>query len=112
MKQYLNDDNINKIIELSKNDEDVELYEKIIKLQEEVGEVAAAFLALNLSYNASNSAKSNSIPELYKNLVEEIVDSTIVCMDLLNAFDGSKLITEEYIDELFSNKLKKWEFKQ
>ena len=64
---------------LSDGDTDVRLYQKIIKLSEEVGELSQEFLAYDISENRSKSASGSVI-----NVMEETCDVINVAMDILN----------------------------
>lgn len=89
---------------LSGYDKDVNLPYKLIKVQEEVGELAQAFLAHSKSKNTSKSALSENTR---LNILEESCDVINVVIDIINAFNFS----DEETKEMFSKKLKKWENK-
>ena len=75
------------------------LLASVLKLQEEVGEVAAAALATYGFQNRSASATPN--------IEEELVDVIIVACDLLHKLNA----TNEQIETLFNTKLDKWVMK-
>jgi len=93
-----------------------ELPTQVIKLQEEAGEVAAAYLAYAGTNNASGSALKEE--DLYSALLEEVIDVMIVCADIVNKmtidedehgvfYDG-----EAKLKKLVDRKLTKWGSKQ
>jgi NTP pyrophosphatase (non-canonical NTP hydrolase) len=86
---------------LSNADKDVPLYQKIIKLQEEIGEVAQEFLAFDGAKNASKSAKGDK-------LLEEVIDVLIVAKDIINAMADKSSTPVDEIVELCNTKLDKW----
>lgn len=86
---------------LSEADKAVDLPMKMIKLQEEVGELAQAFLAHNKSKNASKSAQSGNTR---LDILEECSDVLNVTIDILNAH----AFTDEEVKEMFDRKLQKW----
>lgn len=95
--------NVERIKKLSEGDKEVPLYHKMLKLSEESGEVAQAFLAFDGAKNASASAG-----DLERDLMEEICDVLNVAIDIANNID----MTEEEKENLFNRKLDKWENKQ
>ena len=86
---------------LSETDKVVDLPMKMIKLQEEVGELAQAFLAHNKSKNASKSAQSENTR---LDILEEACDVLNVTIDIINAY----AFTDEESKEMFDKKLRKW----
>jgi DNA-directed RNA polymerase subunit RPC12/RpoP/NTP pyrophosphatase (non-canonical NTP hydrolase) len=78
------------------------LYNKIIKLQEESGEVASEFLKMINAQNASKSANGS-----VESLFEEVVDVIIVAKDILynlNKMNPDKLNYKQVL----SKKIDKW----
>lgn len=100
---YIDEKRIDK---LSGNDE-VPLYQKIIKLSEEAGECSQAFLKYDKSVNVSASAKGTPL-----DVIEESCDCINVAMDIINSFVKIHPELEEPTRELFQAKLDKWERKQ
>jgi len=92
---------------LSIADKDVPLYQKIIKLQEESGELAQAFLKYDGAKNTSVSASGSAF-----DIIEETCDVINVAMDIMNAVTMDNDILEEAAVEMFQTKLDKWEKKQ
>jgi len=96
-----------RVHQLSLNDSDVVMSDKLIKLSEEVGECSSAYLKYKKSKNVSASAKGAPI-----DVIEEAGDTINVAMDIINAM---VLLHPEVEDEarvMFSKKLDKWERKQ
>jgi len=86
---------------LTERDRDVPLANKMLKLQEEVGEASQALLAVLGSANVSDSGDKNK-------LLEELCDVMNVTMDMINFLNPD----EKELKELFWNKLKKWKDKR
>ena len=95
------------IEELSKNDLHVPLYQKIIKLQEEVGELSQAYLAYIDSSNQSKSATGSTM-----GVIEELCDTINVSMDIINYLTYENAELETLTKNMFNKKLQKWEDKQ
>jgi NTP pyrophosphatase (non-canonical NTP hydrolase) len=108
LKNYVDEERIEK---LSKNDFNIPAYQGVIKLQEETGELAQAFLKYDKSRNVSKSADSEN-PVL--DVLEESCDVINVAMDLINKLihENPDKNLEQYVKETFQNKLNKWESKQ
>lgn len=106
MQSYID---INRIHRLSERDKDVPIYQKIIKLGEEAGEVSAAFLELD---GAKNVSASSSAEEKVMGVLEECCDVINVSMDIINALTRDDYEMEKAVVELFQKKLDKWERKQ
>ena len=96
-----------RIEKLSKNDGGVPLYQKIIKLSEETGELAQAFLKYDGSKNTSASAKGR-----VEDVLEEGCDVLNVTIDIINALTENSPALELYVRTIFQKKLDKWESKQ
>lgn len=82
---------------LSEHDKVVPLANKIIKLGEESGEVAQAYLAFCGSKNVSKSASQDD-------LLEECCDVINVVIDIINNLS----VTDEEVKAMFDKKLNKW----
>lgn len=95
---------------LSELDKDVKLYAKIMKLQEEAGEVSQEFLKFENHNNASKSATGD-----IKTLIEETCDVINVSVDILISLsrlpEFKELNDENFISTEFNRKLRKWESK-
>jgi NTP pyrophosphatase (non-canonical NTP hydrolase) len=100
-----------KLEKLSEADKDVPLYKKIIKLQEECGEVAQEFLAWDDKQNGIKTNSSKSAAGTIEAVIEEVCDATNVCIDILNAIEMKYPSKSEYIAKRFQEKLDKWECK-
>jgi len=87
----------------------VPIYQKIIKLGEESGEVAQAFLELDGAKNVSASA---STEDKVMEVIEECGDTINVALDIIFALKKQNKISSSDISELFDSKLDKWERKQ
>lgn len=92
---------------LSLGDKDVPLYQKILKVSEESGELSQAFLKFDKSKNTSASAASG--PEA---VLEEVLDIMNCAMDIVNYMTKDNEYLEEYVRNTFQAKLDKWESKQ
>lgn len=103
MKDFIN---FEKIEKLTAYDYDIPVSDKMIKLQEEVGEAAQAYLGWKGAKNASASA-SGDIMEL----VEEICDTINVSINILNHLETQYNVPSEDIKKMFQSKLDKWESK-
>lgn len=98
---YFMKESIHQFLETARNEpKTTELL--LIKLMEEVGEVAEAHLVSN--YSSSNETKSLTIQDYQ----EELVDTIMVAATLLLKTG----ITEKECENLFSQKIKKWQSKQ
>jgi len=93
--------------ELSKNDLHIPLYQKIIKLQEEVGELSQEYLAYIDSSNQSKSATGSIM-----GVIEELCDTTNVSMDIINYLTYEDEELQILTKIMFAKKLKKWKDKQ
>lgn len=93
-----------KAARLGAGDTDVQLYAKVIKLQEEAGEVGQAFLCFDQQPNVSASAKDVD----GFGVLEECCDVINCAMEVINAMG----FTDEQAKEMFDKKLDKWEAKQ
>jgi len=111
MINYIDEDRIHK---LSEGDIDIPLYQKIIKLQEETGELAQAFLEFDNSKNVSKSAKFKGKENPGYDVLEEACDCINVAMDIINkiTMDSDDGDLSHYTRDLFQRKLDKWEAKQ
>ena len=78
------------------------LPEQIIKAQEELGELAAAYL---MSKGKKSTTKTKQ--EVEDNFIEETID----CLIILFAIAGTKKYTLEQIEKVFELKLNKWKSK-
>jgi len=105
-KKVINEKRIRKLTEV---DIDVPIYQKVIKLGEESGEVAQAFLELDGAKNVSASA---STEDKIMEVIEECGDTINVALDIIFALQTHNHINSEYIRKLFDSKLDKWERKQ
>lgn len=104
MTNYIDAERVQK---LSDKDSVVPLYQKVIKLSEESGELAQAFLKFDGSKNTSASAKGK-----VEDVLEEAVDCINVTMDIINVLTKGNPALELYTKQLFQKKLDKWEAKQ
>jgi len=80
---------------------------KILKLQEEVGELAAIWLA---KINASNKSGS-SVRQLEEDpsaVMEEALDVLLVTIDLIEAIKNHEKISDDVIANIFNRKVRKW----
>lgn len=103
-----------KLQRLSLADKDVPLYKKIIKLQEECGEVAQEFLAWDDKQNGIRTNSSKSAQGTVKAVIaviEEVCDVINVSIDILNALEMQNPELSRYISKIFQEKLDKWESK-
>lgn len=103
MKDYID---FNKLQKLSDGD-DSPLYQKIIKLSEETGELAQAFLGYDNSKNSSKSANGDVV-----DVIEETCDVINVAMDIINDITKDNPELENVTRKMFITKLIKWEMKQ
>ena len=108
MKNFIDYEKLQK---LSEADKDVPLYKKIIKLQEECGEVAQEFLAWDDKQNGIKTNSSKSAQGTIEAVIEEVCDATNVCIDILNFIEMKYPELSVYIAKRFQEKLDKWEFK-
>lgn len=88
--------------QLSNYDDSVPMYNKVIKLSEETGELSQAFLHLANSANVSRSALNGNDPKL--NVLEEACDVINVAMDIINKLE----FEDDVVKEMFNTKLLKW----
>ena len=100
-----------KLQRLSEADKDVALYKKIIKLQEECGEVAQEFLSYDDKLNGIKTNSSKSAEGTIEAVIEETCDVINVAIDILNAIEMKQPELAEYIKKRFQEKLDKWESK-
>ena len=107
--------NEKRIKELTKVDLQVPIYQKIIKLGEESGEVAQAFLEMDGAKNVSSSASTEDedmeVMEVME-VIEECGDTINVALDIIFALQEKHDIQTSDIRELLDYKLDKWERKQ
>ena len=108
MKDFID---YNKLQKLSLADKDVPLYKKIIKLQEESGEVAQEFLAWDDKQNGIKTNSSKSAEGTIEAVIEETCDVVNVAIDILNALEIKYPELSGYISKRFQEKLDKWESK-
>ena len=104
MKKVINE---KRIRQLTKSDINVPIYQKIIKLGEESGKVAQAFLELDGAKNVSASAEDKIME-----VIEECGDTIKAALDIIFALQTHNHINSEYIRKLFDSKLDRWERKQ
>ena len=100
-----------KLERLSLADKSVPLYKKIIKLQEECGEVAQEFLAYDDKQNGIKTNSSKSAQGTIEAVIEEVCDAINICIDILNYIEIKYPDKSEYIAKRFQEKLDKWESK-
>ena len=100
-----------KLERLSLADKSVPLYKKIIKLQEECGEVAQEFLAWDDKQNGIKTNSSKSAQGTIEAVIEEVCDATNICIDILNFIEMQNPELSVYIAKRFQEKLDKWESK-
>ena len=108
MKNFIDYEKLQK---LSEADKDVSLYKKIIKLQEECGEVAQEFLAWDDKQNGIKTNSSKSAQGTIEAVIEEVCDATNICIDILNFIEMKYPELSVYIAKRFQEKLDKWELK-
>lgn len=108
MKNFIDYD---KLQRLSEADKDVPLYKKVMKLQEETGEVAQEFLAWDDKQNGIRTNSSKSAVGTIEAVIEETCDVINVSIDVLNAIEMKYPDKSEYIVKRFQEKLDKWESK-
>ena len=105
-----------KLERLSLADKNVPLYKKIIKLQEECGEVAQEFLAYDDKQNGIKTNSSKSAEGTLESILEETCDTINVAIDILNYIEMlpefKERFEEDFIEKLFTKKLEKWQSKQ
>jgi NTP pyrophosphatase (non-canonical NTP hydrolase) len=104
MKNYIDTERIQR---LSDVDKDVPIYQKVIKLSEESGELSQAFLKFDKAKNTSASAGGK-----VEDVLEEACDVLNVTIDIINALTRNSPVLELYTKQLFQKKLDKWEAKQ
>lgn len=100
-----------KLQRLSEADKDVPLYKKVMKLQEEAGEVAQEFLAWDDKITGVKTNSSKSAQGTIEAVIEEICDATNICIDILNFIEMKYPELSGYIERRFQEKLDKWESK-
>lgn len=100
-----------KLEKLSIADKEVPFYKKIIKLQEEAGEVAQEFLAWDDKQNGIKTNSSKSAEGTIEAIIEEVCDTTNICIDILNFIEMKHPELSSYIEKRFQEKLDKWESK-
>ena len=100
-----------KLERLSEADKNVPLYKKIIKLQEEVGEVAQEFLDYDDKIQGIKTNSSKSTEGTVEAVIEETCDVINVAVDILNFIEMQNPELSEYIAKRFQEKLDKWESK-
>lgn len=100
-----------KLERLSEADTNVPLYKKIIKLQEEAGEVAQEFLAWDDKIQGIRTNSSKSAEGTVEAVIEETCDVINVAIDILNALEMKNPELSGYIAKRFQEKLDKWESK-
>mgnify|MGYP001131491389 CR=1 FL=1 len=103
MKNYID---FEKLEKLSKSDLSVELYQKVLKVSEESGELSQAFLAYDGAKNTSASGGDR-----IDDVIEETCDVTNVVLDILNYIALKHPEKEQLIKDTFARKLNKWESK-
>ena len=108
MKNFIDYD---KLERLSEADKDVPFYKKIIKLQEEAGEVAQEFLAWDDKQNGIKTNSSKSAEGTIEAIIEEVCDTTNICIDILNFIEMKHPELSEYISTRFQQKVDKCESK-
>ena len=108
MRNFIDYDKLEK---LSQADKDVPFYKKIIKLQEEAGEVAQEFLAWDDKQNGIKTNSSKSAEGTIEAVIEETCDTINVAIDILNFIELKHPELSEYISTRFQQKLDKWESK-
>ena len=97
-----------KLQRLSEADKDVPLYKKVMKLQEEAGEVAQEFLAWDDKQNGIKTNSSKSAQGTIEAVIEETCDVINVAIDILNALEIDYPELSGYIERRFQEKLDKW----
>lgn len=108
MKNFIDYEKLQKLSEADKN---VPLYKKVMKLQEEAGEVAQEFLAWDDRQNGTKTNSSKSAQGTIEAVIEEVCDATNICIDILNFIEMKYPDKSEYIAKRFQEKLDKWESK-
>lgn len=108
MKNFID---FEKLEKLSQADINVPFYKKVIKLQEEAGEVAQEFLAYDDKLNGIRTNSSKSAEGTLESIIEETCDVTNVAIDILNYIAIKHPEQMEYIKKRFQEKLDKWESK-
>lgn len=108
MKNFIDYEKLEK---LSKADKEVPLYKKVIKLQEEAGEVAQEFLAWDDKQQGIQTNSSKSAAGTIEAIIEETCDTINVAIDILNYIEIKYPGKSKYIAKRFQEKLDKWESK-
>ena len=107
MKGYLDFDRIEELSAIDGESTRKNLASQVIKLQEETGEVASAFLAYVGAENASGSSLEKV--NLHHEVLEEVIDTMIVCADIINSMVEDEDL--EAMKDLVDRKLLKWSSK-
>lgn len=104
MENYID---FKRLKQLSDNEkQNVNMPYKIIKLQEEAGEIAAEFLKLSKTKNASKSAEGTK-----ESFIEECFDLLNVISDIINVSIETEE-DKEFAKYIAEKKLNKWKSKQ
>ena len=85
------------------NDKKADLARRVLKLQEEAGELAEAYLNITSKNNKKNKS--------WEDVREEAIDCAIVAIDIAFSVNGSFYVEEdiyEQVQEVFARKLDKW----
>lgn len=90
------------LIKLSRKDNGT-LTDRVLKLNEEAGELAEA--AIILSGRKNPKKDKPFLEDQHDHVIEEAVDVLIMSMDILSHMDASN----SQINKCIQNKLKKWE---
>ena len=107
MKGYLDFEKIEELSAIDGESNRDNLANQIIKLQEETGGVASAYLAYVGAENASASSLSKAKLDL--ELLEEVIDTMIVCADIVNSMTDDNM--QSSVKDLADRKLLKWSSK-
>jgi len=93
---------------ISALDKTLPLYQKVLKVSEESGELSQAFLAMDKSKNVSKSAHSDT-PEL--KVMEEACDVINCALDVIYSILEEHPHLSKEVKDLYERKLDKWEAK-
>lgn len=100
----MNKDLINQVWDANPDRNTQDILRRICKTQEELGELAEAYLQL--------TSKTNYKKKTYEDVVEESVDTAIMALDVAlsmsQTFHVTETFTKDYVRKMFETKIHKW----
>jgi len=86
----------------------VDLVNKILKTQEELGELSQCILKLINSKNVSASKVNSDNKQTQREALEEALDTLLCILDIINHLQQQSNLSDEEVQQILDKKITKW----